>query len=52
VLLNYGAIETHPREFPPLYGWYYPEISIIMAKMDEERLEIGKAYGINLKDTR
>jgi opine dehydrogenase len=28
-----------------------PEIAKIMAKLDEERLEIGKAYGIILKDT-
>jgi len=51
VLLNYGAIETHPREFRHYMDGITPEIAKIMAKLDEERLEIGKAYGIILKET-
>ncbi|WP_367339812.1 NAD/NADP octopine/nopaline dehydrogenase family protein [Aminivibrio sp.] len=51
VLLNYGAIETHPKEFRHYMDGITPEISKIMSKLDEERLEIGKTYGINLEDT-
>lgn len=51
VLLNYGAIEQNPKTFRHYIDGITPEISKLMKKMDDERLEIGKAYGINLLDT-
>jgi len=51
VLLNYGAIEQNPETFRHYIDGITPEISKLMKKMDDERLAIGKAYGIDLIDT-
>jgi len=51
VLLNYGAIEQNPKTFRHYIDGITPEISKLMKKMDDERLAIGKAYGIDLLDT-
>lgn len=51
VLLNYGAIEQNPKTFRHYIDGITPEISKLMKKMDDERLAIGKAYGVDLLDT-
>jgi len=51
VLLNYGAIEQNPKTFRHYIDGITPEISKLMKTMDDERLAIGKAYGIDLLDT-
>jgi len=48
VLLNYGDIEKHPDTFRHYIDGVTPLISEQMMKMDEERMAIGKALGLNL----
>lgn len=50
VLLNYGAIEKNPKTFRHYMDGITPEISRLMEKMDEERMNIGKACGVKLTD--
>jgi len=48
VLLNYGDIEKNPDTFRHYIDGVTPLISEQMMKMDEERLSIGKALGLEL----
>jgi opine dehydrogenase len=48
VLLNYGDIERHPSTFRHYMDGITPLISNIMMRMDGERLDIGKAFGLHL----
>ena len=48
VLLNYGEIEKNPGTFRHYIDGVTPLISEQMMKMDEERLSIGKALGLEL----
>ncbi|TFG15098.1 MAG: NAD/NADP octopine/nopaline dehydrogenase [Promethearchaeota archaeon] len=51
VLLNYGAIEQHPETFRHYLDGVTPLISKIMLKMDDERMAIGRAFGLQLIST-
>lgn len=51
VLLNYGAIEKNPETFRHYIDGVTPLIAEQMLKMDEERLAIGKALGLELMST-
>lgn len=51
VLLNYGAIEKNPDTFRHYIDGVTPLIAEQMLKMDEERLAIGKALGLELMST-
>jgi opine dehydrogenase len=51
VLLNYGTIEKNPDTFRHYIDGVTPLISEQMLKMDEERLSIGKALGLELMST-
>ena len=51
VLLNYGEIEKNPDTFRHYIDGVTPLISEQMMKMDEERLSIGKALGLELMST-
>lgn len=48
VLLNYGNIEMNPQTFRHYIDGVTPLISEQMMKMDQERLAIGKALGLEL----
>jgi opine dehydrogenase len=48
VLLNYGDIEKNPKTFRHYIDGFTPLISELMMRMDEERLAIGKAFGLDL----
>jgi opine dehydrogenase len=48
VLLNYGVIEKNPAAFRHYIDGVTPLISEQMMKMDEERLSIGQALGLEL----
>ncbi len=50
-LLNYGDIEKNPETFRHYVDGLTPLISEQMMKMDEERLAIGKAFGLALLST-
>ena len=51
LLLNYGDIEKNPDTFRHYMDGVTPLISEQMKKMDDERLAIGKALGLNLMST-
>ncbi|UCF93170.1 MAG: NAD/NADP octopine/nopaline dehydrogenase family protein [Desulfobacterales bacterium] len=51
VLLNYGAIEKNPETFRHYMDGVTPLISEKMMQMDEERLAIGRAFGLDLMST-
>ncbi|MGD8522368.1 MAG: NAD/NADP octopine/nopaline dehydrogenase family protein [Desulfobacterales bacterium] len=51
VLLNYGDIEKNPDTFRHYIDGLTPLISEQMMKMDEERMAIGKALGLDLMST-
>jgi len=51
VLLNYGEIEKNPDTFRHYIDGLTPLISEQMMKMDEERMAIGKALGLDLSST-
>ncbi|CAB1058181.1 NAD/NADP octopine/nopaline dehydrogenase [Olavius sp. associated proteobacterium Delta 1] len=51
VLLNYGDIEKNPATFRHYIDGLTPLISEQMMKMDEERMAIGKALGLDLSST-
>jgi opine dehydrogenase len=51
VLLNYGDIERHPETFRHYIDGITPLISEKMMDMDEERLAIGRAFGLKLTST-
>jgi opine dehydrogenase len=51
LLLNYGDIEKNPDTFRHYMDGVTPLISDQMMKMDEERLAIGNALGLDLMST-
>ena len=51
LLLNYGDIEKNPDTFRHYLDGVTPLISDQMMKMDEERLAIGNALGLDLSST-
>jgi opine dehydrogenase len=51
VLLNYGNIEMDPQNFRHYIDGVTPLISEQMMKMDEERMAIGQALGLELMST-
>ena len=51
VLLNYGAIDQNPAQFRHYMDGISPLVSQQMKKMDQERINIGRAYGLNLVST-
>jgi opine dehydrogenase len=51
LLLNYGDIEKNPATFRHYIDGVTPLIAEQMQKMDEERLAIGKALGLDLMST-
>ena len=51
VLLNYGDIEKNPETFRHYIDGVTPLIAEQMKKMDEERLAIGNALGLDLTST-
>ncbi len=51
LLLNYGDIEKNPDTFRHYMDGVTPLISHQMKKMDDERLSIGKALGLDLMST-
>ncbi|MDA3916314.1 MAG: NAD/NADP octopine/nopaline dehydrogenase family protein [Deltaproteobacteria bacterium] len=51
VLLNYGTIENHPETFRHYMDGVTPLISEKMERLDQERLNIGKAFSLNLMPT-
>ena len=51
VLLNYGDIEKNPDTFRHYIDGVTPLISEQMMKMDDERMAIGKALGLELMST-
>lgn len=48
VLLNIGAVESNEKEFYHYTQGVSPTVGRLMEKMDEERMNIGKALGIEL----
>lgn len=51
VLLNYGAIDRDPSHFRHYMDGISPLVSEQMHLMDQERMNIGKAYGLSLMST-
>jgi opine dehydrogenase len=51
VLLNYGEIEKRPDTFRHYIDGVTPLISEQMMKMDEERMALGRALGLDLTST-
>jgi opine dehydrogenase len=51
VLLNYGSIEKHPETFRHYMDGITPLISEKMMQMDQERLDIGNAFSLELMST-
>lgn len=51
VLLNLSAVENNPQSFFHYIQGVSPSVGKLMEKTDEERMNIGKALGINLVST-
>lgn len=48
LILNYGTIEMNSKTFRHYIDGITPEISNVIERVDQERMNIGKAYGVNL----